>query len=130
MIIFKNFISYIKDLICKINYRFISLSLFLSLIPQRAYAFDGSKNIFFKMIEELGNDAFSGVSLGTIKAILVITVLRFLVEFTKGGSKYRFYDIAKQCVAVILMIIILPYVPTILQRITNVYIDVKLNGGM
>ena len=126
----KNFISPIKNLSYKINYKFISLSLFLSLTPQRVYALDNPKNLFFKMMEELGNDAFSGVSLGTIKAILVITVLRFLVEFTKGGSKYKFYDIAKQCIAVILMIIVLPYVPTILQRITNIYIDSKLNGGM
>lgn len=126
----KNFISPIKNLSYKINYKFISLSLFLSLIPQRVYALDNPKNLFFKMMEELGDDAFSGVSLGTIKAILVITVLRFLVEFTKGGSKYKFYDIAKQCIAVILMIIVLPYVPTILQRITNIYIDSKLNGGM
>lgn len=126
----KNFISPIKNLSYKINYKFTSLSLFLSLIPQRVYALDNPKNLFFKMMEELGDDAFSGVSLGTIKAILVITVLRFLVEFTKGGSKYKFYDIAKQCIAVILMIIVLPYVPTILQRITNIYIDSKLNGGM
>lgn len=130
MIILKKFINYIKHLINKINYKFISIGLTLSFIPQQVYAFDSSKNMFFKIVEELGNDAFSGVSLGTIKAILVITVLRFLVEFSKGGSKYRFYDIAKQCVAVILMITILPYVPTILQKITNIYIDAKLNGGM
>ena len=99
----------------------ISLTLFMASNPTACLALSSSSggNLFREMIEQLGADLLDGVSMGAIKGVLIVTALRLFVEYTKGGSKYRFFDIAKQCLIVLLIIIILPTLPGIVTLVVD-----------
>ena len=101
----------------------ISLALFMASNPISCFALSSSNNNFFKdMIERLGTDLLDGVSMGAIKGVLIVTALRLFVEYTRGGSKYKFFDITKQCIIVLLIIIILPTLPGIVNLVVNKYL--------
>lgn len=102
----------------------LSLTLFMASNPISCFALSSNDNNFFrKAIEQLGNDVLDGVSIGAIKGVLVVTALRLFVEYTRGGSKYKFFDIIKQCLIVLLGIIILPLLPGLVSLVVNKYLQ-------
>lgn len=111
-----------KDVYLKLTIG-LSLTLFMASNPILCFALSSNDNFFRKAIEQLGSDVLDGVSIGAIKGVLVVTALRLFVEYTRGGSKYKFFDIVKQCIIVLLGIIILPLLPGIVSLIVNNYLQ-------
>lgn len=87
-----------------------------------AYSYVAQDNILRNVAENVGSDIFDGVSMGTIKGTLIITALRLFAEYTRGGSKYKSFEIIKQCVVVLSVIIILPLLPGIVTLLVKKYL--------
>lgn len=100
----------------------ISLSLFMASNPISCFALSSDNNLFKEMVDRLGTDLLDGVSMGAIKGVLIVTALRLFVEYTRGGSKYKFFDITKQCIIVLLIIVVLPILPGIVNLVVNKYL--------
>lgn len=105
----------------------ISLALYTAENPLFSFALSSSNldtedNVFEDTIEKLGDDIFKGVSNGVIKGIIIVTALRIFVEVTRGSSKYKFVEIIKQCAIAILIVIILPALPGIINLMVERYL--------
>lgn len=110
---------------------FSSTSLCSFLIPISSSAITSSsneENIFLEVIEEFGNDVFTGVKVGAIKVVIVFTVIRLVVEFCKGGTKYRMSEIAKQFVIILVLIVLVPFIPTLIEILVKRYITSNYLG--
>lgn len=110
-----------KDIYSKLTTS-ISLVLFMASNPILCFALSSNNNFFKDMVDRLGTDLLDGVSMGAIKGVLIVTALRLFVEYTRGGSKYKFFDITKQCIIVLLIIIVLPILPGIVNLVVNKYL--------
>lgn len=101
----------------------ISTTLFIASNPIYCFALSSTENNFFEdMVNRLGTDLLDGVSAGAIKGVLIVTALRLFVEYTRGGSKYKFFDIIKQCLIVLLIIVVLPTLPGIVTLVVDKYL--------
>lgn len=108
--------AYIKLTFC------IASTLFMVANPTSCFAYTASDNILRNVAESVGSDIFDGVSMGTIKGTLVITALRLFAEYTRGGSKYKAFEVLKQCVVVLSVIIILPLLPGLVTLVVKKYL--------
>lgn len=124
-----SFLGRLKNNYSDIYYKLIkciSITLLMSTKPTLCFALvsNGARtgNFLKDILEQLGSDIFDGISGGAIKGILIVTALRLLVEYSRGGSKYKFFDITKQCIIVLLMIIVLPTLPGIVTLFVNKYL--------
>ena len=81
-----------------------------------------SENPFKETLDSIGSDLLDAVNTGAVKAVLVITALRLTAEYTRGGSKYKFIDILKQCAIVLFILISLPILPKIVNLVIHRYL--------
>ena len=95
------------------------IALFLASNPKHILAFS-------KANTSMGSDLYSKAKSFSIVGVLIITALRLFFEFSRGGSKYRTFEIIKECVLIILAIIILPGIPNILETFLDKHIDLNL----
>lgn len=100
--------------------KIMGISLFIASNPKYILAFGKETNVFASSI---GNDLFSKATEYSIIGVLIITAFRFLAEYSRGGSKYRTLEIFKECVLIILAIIVLPYTPRVLEAFLNKHFD-------
>lgn len=70
-------------------------------------------------ISSTGEDIISAFGIGVVKVVSIITVLRLLNELMNGGNEYRFFKILKECLGVILAIILIPRIPIIISMIVS-----------
>ena len=117
---FKNIVSNKRNIIYNIKHSF-TIAFLLMAIPNDSYALVTENSMMSSIIEQMGNDAFNHVVLGGTAIVLITTVLRLIVEYTKGGSKYRFYDIVKQCIIVLVILFILPFLPNMIEKVFGKY---------
>lgn len=101
----------------------LGTGIFLTIIlyPNNSLAIS-SGNLFKETLDSLGSDLLDAVNTGAVKGVLIITVLRLTAEYTRGGSKYKFVDVLKQCAIVLFILIALPMLPGIVNIIVNKYL--------
>ena len=100
----------------------VAIAIYLASNPTNTFALTLVESTFSEMTEKLGNDTLSWVKIGAINGILIITALRLFAEYTRGGSKYKTFEILKQCVWVLLILIALPMLPKIVTKFVNNYL--------
>lgn len=110
-----------KGLSNKISY-ILGLTLFISSNPKFVFAFSNRDNIIVKVPEKLGTDIFDSVSTIVIYGIIIITALRLLSEYSRGGSRYKATEIIKECATVLLIVIVLPMLPGVVKKIVSRYL--------
>lgn len=95
----------------------LSLSLFIAFNPNTSIALSYMNTL--SKISSTGEDIISAFAIGVIKGVSVITVVRLFNELMNGGNEYRLFEILKECLGVILAIIILPKVPFIISMLID-----------
>lgn len=95
----------------------LSLSLFIALNPNTSTALSYLNTL--SKISSTGEDLISAFATGVIKGVSIITVVRLFNELMNGGNEYRLFEILKECLGVILAVIIIPKVPLIISMIID-----------
>lgn len=93
----------------------LGLSLFISLNPNNSMALSYLNTL--NTISSTGEDIISAFGTGVIKVVSIITVIRLLNELLNGGNEYRLFRILKECLGVILAVILIPKIPLIVSII-------------
>lgn len=104
--------------------RYISTCILIACNTTVSFALSESgENIFEEMLRRFFEDLLTGVRAGAVLGVLIVTALRLFMEFTRGGSKYKTFDILKQCVIILIIIAVLPILPDIINTIVNTYMS-------
>lgn len=86
----------------------LAISLFISSNPTSTFALS-SLNSFkdngFKIVNEIRDIIIQGV--------IITTALRLLYEYTQGANDYRIFDVLKESIGIIAILLILPKIPDI-----------------
>lgn len=92
-------------------------SLLLILIPNESLALSESE--ILTKLKVGGLKATEVISIGLIKVILIISVIRLLNEYINGANERKFFDILKESLAIILVVTLIPKIPTIINLFLN-----------
>lgn len=93
----------------------LSVGLFVSLTPTISFAFSQQDNL--NNFRVLGEDLVSAFGIGVVKGVSIVTVLRLLNELMNGGNEHRIFKILKECLCVIIAVVVIPKVPVIISLI-------------
>lgn len=95
----------------------VSVGLFVSLSPSISIALSHQDNL--NNIRLIGEDLVSAFGIGVIKGVSIVTVIRLFNELMNGGNEHRIFKILKECLGVILAVVIIPKVPLIISLIVG-----------
>lgn len=119
ILINKPVIDFFKN--CKLNLNeittSISVGLFVSLTPSISIALSHQEKL--NNIRLIGEDLVSAFGVGVIKGVSIVTVIRLFNELMNGGNEHRIFKILKECLGVILAVVIIPKVPLIISLIVE-----------
>ena len=86
----------------------LATTLFISANPTSSFAISSLetfKNNGLKLVDE--------VSSIIIQGIVILTALRLTYEYFQGADDYRIFNVLKESIGAILLLLLLPRVPTI-----------------
>lgn len=118
----KEFINPNKsDFLSKFS-KMLGISLFIVSNPKNTFAYS---TIIDKLPKRIGGDIFNKISGFTIYGILIVTAVRLLCEYGRGGSKHRLVEIVKECIFLVLATLFLPKIPDIAGSFVDKYLDIR-----
>lgn len=88
----------------------IAITLLLASNPTSCFAMS-----FVEKMSIVGKNLIDILSVGMIKGVLILTVLRLFNEYTRGCSDCRVFEILKESLAIILAVIVIPKLPVIIS---------------
>lgn len=109
-----------KELYIKIV-KVVGLTLYFASNMQNKTSY-ALGNFLADTTSALGDDIFKWVSTGAMKGILIITTLRLFSEYSRGGSKYKIFEIVKQCIIILLVLFVLPTLPALANLLVKKYL--------
>lgn len=100
---------------CKKKISLLLMVLFSSILPTYSFAISNTSKL--NSIYLAGLNIVQGLSSGIIKIISIITLIRLFNEFTKGVNENKLFDILREFIAVVLVMMILPKIPALIAFI-------------
>lgn len=86
----------------------LAITLFFSFNPTHSFAISS-----LEILKSNGLILVNKASHFLINGIIIVTVLRLSYEYFHGANECRIFDILKECVGVILLLLLLPRIPNI-----------------
>lgn len=86
----------------------IALTLYLALNPNKCFALASLEE--FKVI---GISLANLISDTIIKGVLILCAVKLLIEYSNGANQNRIFDILKECLSIILVVMLLPKIPEV-----------------
>ena len=90
----------------------LGISLFLASNPTSSFALSS-----LETFKENGLMLVNQISDILIQGIIILTIFRLLYEYIQGANDYRIFDVLKESIGAIALLIILPKIPTIFNLI-------------